>query len=270
MGSGFKGTDKASALIDYAREKGYLDPTLSDVARKEKIISAQKSSGAQMDAVRSIAESRGTPPLDAIKSTVLQELTNKYGAGVEKATSQIKRVMEDIDKARPTFTGMSELATKLNKSATAVKDLGQHPGPTTDAANIISRINNEAIRSVLNPQEAQVYTDSLRDYGANKKLEQAVAGADIRKMTARTNQRGILGRLFQEALDRGGYRIGGNVASKVADTILKNPGKIKTLPEFFEELAHQSNDVLDDLIDGPRMYEGGIVPDDIAEYVRNH
>lgn len=267
MGPGFEGVRKAEQLVDYAREKGYLDPSLTDVARKDKIISTTKETGAHLDAIRNVGNKRGAPPLDAIKQAVKQELEAKYGAGTEKATAEIANVMDDINKAEPTFSGMSDLATKLNRSATKVKDLGQHPGPTTDAANIVSRINNDALRGVLNPQESELYTKSLRDYGAHKKLEQAVAGANRRSMTGRSNQRGPFGRLWQEALDRGGYRIGGNVANKVADTILKNPGKIKTLPQFFEELAHQSDDTLDDALGISGMYQGGRVPDDVRQYV---
>lgn len=264
MGQGFEGLEKAKALVNYAREKGYFDPTLTDVGRRDLITKNMKQAGAQVDAIRNLADQRGAPPIQAIKDAVKQQLEAAYGAGVEKAPAEIKNVMDEVDKAKPTFSGMSDLATKLNKSATKVKDLGQHPGPTTDAANIVSRINNDAIRSTLNKQEADLYTQSLRDYGAHKKLEQATAASGRRGMAARTNQRGILGRLYQEALDRGGYRIGGNIANRTAQAIMKNP-QIQTLPQFFEELAHQGNEALDETING--MYEGGRVPHDVRKYV---
>lgn len=267
MGQGFKGLEKAEALVEYARDKGYMSPTLSDIARKEKIIATMEKTGKTVDAIRSIADKRAPAPVAAIKASVKAELEAKYGPGVESAPTEIKNVMLQLDKAKPTFSGMADLATQLNKSATNVTKLGQHPGPSTDAANIISRINNDAIRSTLNPKESNLYTESLRDYGAHKKLEQAVSAAGRRSMGARSNQRGIFDRMWQEALDRGGYRLGGNIAHNVSKSVLGNPGKFRTLPEFFEELAHQSNEAIDDVING--MWEGGQVPDDVAQWVNS-
>lgn len=266
MGKGYEGLEKANSLIEYARDKGYFHPGLSDAGRKQMIKNSLTSSGQNLDAIRNVADQRAGAPVDAIKEQVKQALLQKYGTGVNKAPNEIANVLEEIDKAPKTFHGMSELATHLNKSATDVGKLGQHPGPTTDAANIVARINNDAIRKALNPKESQLYTQSLRDYGANKKLEQTTAAASRRAMGARSNQRGFLDRMFQEALDRGGYRAGSNIASRVGSSITK--GNVKTLPQFFEELAHQSNHELDDVIDSNSMSKGGMVTPEMANFVR--
>lgn len=266
MGKGFEGIDRANSLIDYARDKGYFNPGLSDAGRKQMIQKSLTSSGQNLDAIRTVADQRSRAPVDAIKAQVQQELSKKYGSGVNKAPNEIANVLEEIDKAPKTFHGMSELATHLNRSATDVGKLGQHPGPTTDAANIVARINNDALRKVLNPNESRLYTQSLRDYGANKKLEQTVSAASRRAMGARSNQRGFFDRMFQEALDRGGYRAGSNIASRVGSAITK--GNVKTLPQFFEELAHQSNHELDDVLDSNAMSKGGMVTPDMANFVR--
>jgi len=267
MGPGFKGIEKAEALVDYAREHGYFNPKLTDIARKEKIIGAMDKAGRQVDAIRSIADKRGAPPVPQILQQIKTELTKQYGVD---APGEIKKVLlkvQNAAKENPTFSGMADLATDLNKAKTAVAKLGQHPGPTTDAANIISRINNEAIRGTLNPEESGLYTESLRDFGAHKKLEQAVAAASRRGMSARSNQRGIVGRLWQEALDRGGYRVGANVADRTAKAILKDPTKVKTLPQFFEELAHHADDAIDEALDIQGMAHGGIVDGELDEYL---
>jgi hypothetical protein len=254
MGAGFQGIEKAEALVNYAREKGYFNPALTDIAREAKIKQALKTSGQQVEALRSIADQRGVPPVPQIVNEVKTQLVKDYGID---APREIKKVLLKIEQAPPTFSGLADLATELNKAKTTAKSLGQHPGPTTDAANIVSRINNDALRSVLNPQEAESYTQSLRDFGAHKKLEQAVAASERRGLSARSNQRGILGRLYQEALDRGGYRIGGNIANRMGKAIGANPSQFKTLPQFFEELAHQTGDVLDETMEG--FAHGGIV-----------
>lgn len=263
MGSGYKGIEKANQLVDYAREKGYLKAGLTDMERRTQIKSAMDQSGDIIGKIRDAADSRGAPDVDAIKTAVKTSLNAKYGSGAEKATAEVGRVMEDLNKAPQTFNGMTELATKLNKAATPVSKLGQHPGPTTDAADIVARMTHDQIRQTLTPEENDLYTQNLRDFGANKKLEQTTSMAARREMGARSNQRGPLGRLWQEALDRGGYRIGGNIAHKLGAAI--QSGKIKTLPQFFEDLAHQSNEEIDDTINS--FAQGGTVPQDVKEWV---
>jgi|WetSurMetagenome_2_1015567.scaffolds.fasta_scaffold56371_2 hypothetical protein len=246
MGPGFKGVEKAEALIDYGFEKGYFDPKLGPIGRKEAIVSNMNKAGHQVEALRTIADTRGAPPVPEIANQVQQMLQSKYGYGTNKAPAQVQNVMEHFQHVDPTHKGLADLATTLNESITDVKKMGQHPGPATDAANLISKMNNDSIRGVLNPQESELYTNSLRDFGAHKKLEQAVSASMRRGMGARSNQRGILGRAFQEALDRGVYRLGSNVAQRTAKSVLKNPQATRTLPDFFEEFAHQSGDVLDE------------------------
>jgi hypothetical protein len=251
MGPGFQGVDKAEKLVDYAFEKGYLDPALGPIGRKEAVIANMEKAGNNVEAIRKIADTRGAPPVKDILNQVYAQLTGPEGYGpasVTPAPKEIKNVLKAIQNTEPTHEGLSKLATRLNASKTNVKSMGQHPGPTTDAANIISKLNNESIRSVLNPQEAELYTNSLRDYGAHKKLEQALAASMRRGLGARSNQRGILGRAFQEALDRGVYRLGSNVAQRTAKSVLKNPQATKALPDFFEEFAHQTGDVVDEAL----------------------
>lgn len=267
MGTGYKGLEKANALVDYAREKGYLKPTLTDTGRRAQILADQEKAGKYVGALRKIADERAAPDIQGIQKAVHDALLQNYGAGVEKSSAEIDRVMEEFDRHPATHEGLADMATALNKSITNMQKLGQHPGPATDAANLIGRMNNDSIRSILNPEEAKLYTKSLRDYGATKKLEQVTAGAGRRGMANRANQRGILGRLYQDALDRGGYRIGGNIASGMSKAIRAKPSIASSLPQFFEELAHQSESTIDDLVSDIGMSEGGVVTREMADFV---
>lgn len=263
MGSGYKGLEQANQLIDYARDNNYLRPGLSDIARRGEIEGNLNKYGQNVGAIRKIADSRGAPDLPGMRATLEKQLTGEFGID---APNEIQKVLAKFDKKAkedPTFSGMADLATELNKAKTPTKDLAQHPGPTTEGANIIGRENNNAIRGVLKPEESSFYTQNLRDFGAHKKLEQVTAGAARRGLTARTNQRGVVGRMFQEALDRGGYRMGSRIASGTGSAMAS--GLVHTLPEFFEQLAHQSDDAVDDVIGG--MAKGGVVPDDVRTYV---
>lgn len=256
---------KAEDLMDYAGEKGYFRPGLTDVARKDAIASTIEKTGANIGAVRQIAGKRGTPPIAEIRKAILDELTAEYG---EKATREIKTVLSDFDrkvKENPTYQGMADLATYLNQEKKTFNKIGQNEGPTTDAANIVSRMNNDSLRSVLSPAENKFYTENLRDFGAHKKLEQMVASSGRRAMTGRGAPGGAFSAIWQQLWDRGGYRMAGDVANRVSSSVLKNPGRIKSLPEFFEELAHHSGESFDELIGG--MWQGGEVPEDVAQWV---
>ncbi len=267
MGEGFKGIEKAEALIDYARDKGYLKPGLTDVARKGLVKQNMQQAGNTVGAIRDIASTRGTPQLEQMYSSLKTELTDKYGL---KAPGEVKKVLAQIKngmKKDPTFSGISDISSDLNKDLKNVRSMGRHVGPTTDAADILSRMNNDAIRGVLNPKEQELYTQSLRDFGAHKKLEKVIAGADRKSLTGRGAPGSITNRFFQDILDRGGYRVAGNVADRTARAVMKNPGQIKTMPQFFEELVHQAEDVVDDTLDVPKLAQGGIVGEDLDSFL---
>jgi hypothetical protein len=259
---------KAEDLMTYAGDQGYFKPGLTNIARKDAIAAKIGETGKNIGAVRQLGGQRATPPIADIRNTIKNELTNEYG---QKAGKEIKTVLSDFDrkvKANPSFQGLSDVATYLNGEKKTFNKIGQNPGPTTDAANIISRMNNEALRKVLSPEEDKFYTQNLRDFGAHKKLEQMVASAARRGMTGRGAPGGALSALWQQLWDRGGYRMAGNVADRMSTGILKNPGKIKSIPEFFEELAHHTGEEIGDTIEG--MYKGGRVPEDVRSYVGSH
>jgi hypothetical protein len=256
---------KAEDLMSYAGEQGYFKPGLTNVARKDAIASKIGETGRNIGAIREIGGNRAAPPIADIRDAIKSELTTEYG---QKAGREIKTVLSDFDrkvKADSSFQGLSDVATYLNGEKHTFNKIGQNPGPTTDAANIISRMNNEALRKVLSPEENAFYTKNLRDFGAHKKLEQMVASAARRGMTGRGAPGGALSTLWQQLWDRGGYRMAGNVADKMSTSVLKNPGKLKTIPDFFEELAHHTGEEIGDTIEG--MYQGGRVPDDVRQYV---
>ncbi len=256
---------KAEDLMGYANEQGYFKPGLTNVARKDAIQSKIGETGKAIGAVRQLGGQRATPPIAEIRNTLKNELTTEYG---QKAGREIKTVLSDFDrkvKADPSFQGLSDVATYLNGEKHTFNKIGQNPGPTTDAANIISRMNNESLRKVLSPEEDKFYTQNLRDFGAHKKLEAMVASAARRGMTGRGAPGGALSALWQQLWDRGGYRMAGNVADRMSSSVLKNPGKIKTLPQFFEELGHHAGEEIGDTIEG--MSKGGRVPDDVRGYV---
>lgn len=255
-----KALDKAEGLMDYAAENGYFKPGLTDISRKEAIKAKIADTGKNIGAVRELGGQRGMPPIAEVRQAIKNELVGEYG---NKAMREIKTVLADFDrkvKDNPTFQGLSDVATYLNGEKKTFNKIGQNAGPTTDAANIISRMNNEALRKVLSPEENNFYTQNLRDFGAHKKLEQMVASSSRRAMTGRGAPGGALSALWQQMWDRGGYRMAGNIADRMGSSMVKNPGKFKTLPDFFEEFAHHSGDVLDEALDitPSQMAHGGI------------
>ncbi len=263
MGQGFKGLEKAEQLMDYANEKGYFEPFLTDASRKAKIKSALETSGKNLGALRDVVSRRGSAPIDQINAAVKEALLKEFG---DDAPNEVQKVLAKIEKRLkedPSFSGVADLATDLNKAKTPAKAMGQHPGPTTEAANIVARMGNDAARALMNPKESELFTNSLRDFGAHKKLEQAVSNSARRSMTGRSGQLGSLtNRLFQSILDSGGYRMSGKFAGALGKTMKSNPDRFRTLPQFFEELGHHADDLIDDTIEGggaPGMAYGGVV-----------
>jgi hypothetical protein len=262
MGPGFEGLEKGKALVSYAREKGYLDPSLSDTSRRTMVEQNMNKAGEQLGALRDIADKRGAPPVAAMRDQLKAQLEDKFGID---APGEVNKVLAKFDKAAqtPTFSKMAKLATDLHAEATPATKMGLHPGPTTEGANILARMNNDATRATFNTEEGKMFTDSLRDFGAHKKLEQALAAGGRKALVGRGAPGSATNRLIQEGLDRGGYRLGGNIANKVAGWTKANPKA--TLPQFFEELAHQSDQSVDDAIQG--FSKGGVVPNDVKQWV---
>ena len=262
MGPGFEGLEKGKALISYAREKGYLDPSLSDTSRRAMVEANMDKAGKQLGALRDIADKRGAPPIEEMRNQLKTQLEDKFGID---APGEINKVLAKFDKAAktPTFSSMADLATDLHAQATPATKMGLHPGPTTEGANIVAHLNNDATRATFNTEEGNLFTQSLRDFGAHKKLEQALSAGGRKALVGRGAPGSATNRAIQELLDRGGYRLGGNIANKVAGWTKANPKA--TLPQFFEELAHQSDQSIDEAIQG--MSKGGIVPDDVKRFV---
>lgn len=262
MGPGFQGLEKGKALVSYAREKGYLDPSLSDTSRRTMVEQNMNKAGEQLGALRDIADKRGAPPVEDMRNQLKTQLEDKFGID---APGEVNKVLAKFDKAAktPTFSKMAKLATDLHAEATPATKMGLHPGPTTEGANILARMNNDATRATFNTEEGKMFTDSLRDFGAHKKLEQALSAGGRKALVGRGAPGSATNRLIQEGLDRGGYRLGGNIASKVAGWTKANPKA--TLPQFFEELAHQSDQSVDEAIQG--MSKGGVVPNDVKQWV---
>lgn len=260
-----KALDKAEALMEYAGKQGYFNPGLTNVARKELVQNRTEQFGKNIGGIRAVGGQRAQAPVAEVRDAIKQELSEEYGG---KASKEIKTVLADYDrlvKKDPSFQGLADVATYLNKEKSTFNKLGQNDGPTTDAANIVSRINNDSLRKVLSPEEAEFYTKNLRDFGAHKKIEQMVASSARRGMTGRGAPGGMFSTLWQQLWDRGGYRMAGNVADRVSGSVLKNPEKFKTIPDFFEEFGHHADDVLDETIAG--MSEGGVIPHDVRDYV---
>lgn len=256
--------EKAEELMDYGAEEGLFKAGLTDVARKDLVKSRLADAGENIGAVRAVGGNRGVPPIAEIRKAIINGLKAEYGI---KAKGEIKSVLDDFDrlsKQDPTFEGMSKVATHLNGEKSTLNKLGRDPRLTTHAADVVSRMNNDALRKLLNAKENTFYTDNLKRFGAYKKFEQTVASAGRRGMTGRGAPGGMFSSAWQQLWDRGGYRIAGNVADRTAKSVLKNPGRIKNLPDFFEELAHHAGDEIDDVIgsagaQGQGMAHGGIV-----------
>ena len=269
MGPGLEGPEKLEALTQYALDQGYVRPGLSNLDRRAMFQQNLDKYGQQVGALRDMASQRGPGhDLPSLIQAVKTQLDPKYLSGEFAAPQEYQRALEGLAKADPSYSGIADKATSLNKAATDAGKMSQSKGPFTDVANIISRMNNDAIKKTLNPEEAKMYEESLRNFGAHKALENVLGRSAVRDMASRTNQRGIGGKMLQEMLDRVGYQFGSNVANRMAKSVAANPNVAKSLPQFFEELEHHVGDVADDAV--AHFSQGGLVTPEMAEWIKKH
>lgn len=242
------GADPARAIAQTAMDKGVSGPTVGTIGMKEKMNSIQNAAGQQIGALRKIADTRGTPPsIEDVTNAVKAKLEDKYTKGIESdQNSKYQFALNQLKNAQPTHQGLADLATDLHGKATKATKLKEDPGALVDVANEVSRINNASVHQMLNPKEQAAYDAALKDYGATNKMQQFFARKESREAGGRMGPGGGIRHVMQDFLDQFGYKAQARIASKMADTIGKNPGIAKDLPSLFKEFIHQVHDLGDD------------------------
>lgn len=252
------------AIGQYGIDSGIVSPTgtfKADLARNTELLNG---AGSKIGAIREMADKMHDPLTTPIDT--LQEIQARLGPTYEQGmpgSSEYQTALKIVGKSDPTFSGAAETATKLNKLANTNNRINQPHQPFTEVANIISEINNERIKKTVGPQNAEAYEQALREFGINKKINEFLKNKVAPK---RLGPGSLTSNLVQKGLDEFGYKAGSHVANKMSTNILKNPSIAKSLPSLFKEFINQVEDLSGEVTG---MSEGGLVTEDMGEFVRN-
>lgn len=262
------GHEGMRAIGQYALDNDIVSPTTGLRGMRAQNTKLMDAAGEKLGAFRKAADTARNPMTDTVD--VLQAIRAKLdpifarGARSGEAGSYAK-ALEDVEDSKPTFEGVAETATKLNKAANEANRLKQPHGAYTDVANEISHVNNERIKQILGPQKAAQYEQALREFGINKKISSMLSRKEAGEVK-RLGPGSLTSNMTQKMMDEIGYKFGAKAANKLSTSILKNPGIAKTLPSLFKEFINHVEETGDD---ATGMSEGGMVGPEVAEFVRS-
>lgn len=267
------------AIGQYALDKEIVSPTTGLSGMLDKNAALMKTAGKTLGDFRKEADTIAGQTLDPkeVVKEVRAALDKKYMRTVTNAEGEesgprgayggqagaYQRALQEVEDSATTHAGIADAATELNHAANkAAKNL-QPETPFTDVANEVSRVNNERIKQLLGPEKALKYEQALREYGVNKKIANALKFKSSGEVK-RFGPGSIVNNFTQKLMDEAGYRLGAKAANKLSTSILNKPGTASNLPSLFKEFIHQVEDVGHDVTG---MAKGGMVPDDVRQYV---
>jgi hypothetical protein len=260
------GHEGMRALGQYALDNDIVSPTTGLKGMRAKNTDLNNAAGEGIGQIRKEADSLREPTEHNVD--VLQAIRQKYdpifsrGSRSGEAGAYAK-ALEDLEDAKPTFQGMADFATKMNKAANEANRLNQPHGAYTDIANDVSHINNERIKALVGPQKATKYEQFLRDFGATKKIGEFLKRKEAGEVK-RMGPGSMMSNLTQKAMDEFGYRAGAKVANKLSTAFKARPASTGSIPSMFKEFINQVEDVNHEVTG---LYKGGMIPDDVRAYV---
>jgi hypothetical protein len=87
---------------------------------------------------------------------------------------------------KPTFSELSDTATRLNDVARNARQINQPSGAMTDAANVLSQKSTEGLENFLQPTEQAAFAADKAEFGLTKGLEQITDRTASRDLTGST------------------------------------------------------------------------------------
>ena len=167
----------------------------------------------------------------------------------KEAYEQFRRFQEDpnfvpeYDFRRPTTFGeVSKVATDLNQYAKGQSKMLQPSGAMTDAANVISRMNNEALLKSLPIAKGAEYSANLQKYGDLAKLDRMNELKSAYEVGGSRN--GIVNSIANRIFHRFGHQLSGetmDIISKLLSSASKAP-RVNPAPGVLRLFQKKSED----------------------------
>lgn len=226
----------AQSMID----KGVISPLRGPLGLEEKVDQLHNRAGENIESARKSADLKGgAPQMSDILQQVKNNLENKYTSGVNKGMPALNKAREEIARGGTgTFQGNAQKATDLNTYA-AQNKIYRPQTASTDVADTISHMNNEAMGKVLTPPENIKYTQARTDYGNLSKVKQFLERGERREMGGRGGS-SLTKTIADKTMDAIGNRTAASVGSGLGD-ILQTQNLPKGLAAYL-----MSKDTVDD------------------------
>ena len=150
------------AIGQYMLDNKIVKPELGNKLMLETQAALQEKAGNTLGAVRRMADEMHTPEdyMNQMLQTADSRLGAQYAEGLP-GSAQYQTALKVVQNAKPTYQGMADAATELNRLANKANRNFQPHTPFTDLANAISHANNENIKTVVNPQVGEIYEQGL-------------------------------------------------------------------------------------------------------------
>lgn len=216
------GIPESRAIAQSMIDKGVVSPLRGPIGLEEKVEQLHQAAGQGVGQMRQMGDAQGTAPqMPEILQQVKQNLEGKYTSGIDRGMAGLNKAREEVAKGGTgSFVGNAQKATDLNASAAANK-IYRPQGATTDVADTISHMNNEALKKTLSPADYAKYESHLKDYGDLNKVNQFIQSGERREMTGRGGS-SLLKTAADKTMDAFGNRMAATMGSTAGD-ILQSP-----------------------------------------------
>lgn len=216
------GVPESRALAQSMIDKGVISPLRGPIGLEEKVAQLHGQAGQALGGARKAADVTGhAPSMAEILQQVQKDLESTYASGANKGMAGLNRAKEEIAKGGTgTFVGNAQKATDLNQAAAANK-LYRPQGATTDVADTISRLNNEAMGKTLSPEQMTKYDLAKKDYGDLDKVQKFLERGERKEMAGRGGA-SLAKTIADKTMDAIGNRTAATLGSKTGD-LLQSP-----------------------------------------------
>lgn len=231
------GIPESRAIAQSMIDKGVVSPLRGPIGLEEKVGQLHTQAGHGIGQARQAADVAGqAPQMAEILQAVKADLEPKYTSGVDRGMAGLNKAREEIAKGGTgSFVGNAQKATDLNSAAAANK-IYRPQGATTDTADIISHLNNEAMKKTLSPADFAKYESNRKDYSELSKVAEFIKSGERREMTGRGGS--SLGKtIYDKTMDAMGNRVSA-AAGNTLGNILQSPKTPQAVDDTEEALRH--------------------------------
>lgn len=139
-----------------------------------------------------------------------------------RAAQEDPNYIPEYDLRRPTtFNEVAKVATDINTHAKGQSKLLQPTGALTDAANVISKTNNESLLSVLPPEKGAEYQQNLNKYHDLSILDRMNELKQSAEVGGSRNS--IVNNIANRIFHRFGYQLSGEALDKISNLLRTTP-----------------------------------------------